>query len=112
MIGKNLSAFANFKINPITMQYSIYFFNITNAESLKQKKFTSVKNIKFQQVGPYVFDENREKINIAFDENEDTVVYNHKKMFRFNQNLSKELKLDDKINIINIFLVSKFILKF
>lgn len=105
MIGENLTAFTNFKINPITMQYSIYFLNITNAESVKQNKFTSVKNLQFQQVGPYVFDENREKINIAFDENEDTVVYNHKKEFHFNQNLSGELKLDDKVNIINIFLV-------
>ncbi|ODM99661.1 Platelet glycoprotein 4 [Orchesella cincta] len=74
----------------------VYLFNVTNPEEV-QKGF----HPKLLEVGPYVFRENRTKINIHHDENTDTVTYKEHVIFHFEHELSGELKLEDEITIIN-----------
>ncbi|KAG8038036.1 hypothetical protein G9C98_006361 [Cotesia typhae] len=66
----------------------VYIFNVTNADnflSLNEKP-------KLQEVGPFVYREDMEKVNIVFHNN-DTVSYQHKKILNFVPELSKDKDL-------------------
>ncbi|ODM93945.1 Scavenger receptor class B member 1 [Orchesella cincta] len=81
---------------PVPIHLKVYLFNVTNSEEV-QRGFRP----KLLEVGPYVFRENRTKINIHHDEDTDTVTYKEHFTYHFEQQLSGDLKLQDEIIIIN-----------
>jgi len=83
---------------PVPLYMSIYLFNWTNPEETLQK---GVKPI-LQQLGPYVFKENRTKVNPIFNNN-DTITYMQLKSWQFDGTLSNG-SLCDRVTTVNIIL--------
>ncbi|CAL7951353.1 unnamed protein product [Xylocopa violacea] len=77
----------------------VYIFNVTNAENFLQYN----EKPKLQEVGPFVYREDMEKVNIAFHNN-GTVSYQHKKILNFMPELSKDKNL--KVIVPNIPLLT------
>ncbi|KAF2887476.1 hypothetical protein ILUMI_18697 [Ignelater luminosus] len=80
---------------PVTVPTDVYFFNWTNAED-----FHDI-NIKprFEQVGPYRFLQNMEKVNVVWNEN-NTVTFNQVRYWNFDDKYTKRM-LSDKITSMN-----------
>ncbi|KAL1502465.1 hypothetical protein ABEB36_007602 [Hypothenemus hampei] len=77
----------------------VYIFNVTNPEGfLKQGE-----KPKLQEVGPFVYREDMEKVNIKFHDN-GTVSYQHKKILKFVPELSVDR--NHKITVPNIPLLT------
>ncbi|XP_034947264.1 scavenger receptor class B member 1 [Chelonus insularis] len=67
----------------------VYIFNVTNAENFLNYN----EKPKLQEVGPFVYKEDMEKVNIVFHDN-GTVSYRHKKILNFVPELSKDSDLE------------------
>ncbi|XP_012270659.1 scavenger receptor class B member 1 [Orussus abietinus] len=63
----------------------VYIFNVTNADNFLNYN----EKPKLQEVGPFVYREDMEKVNIVFHNN-GTVSYQHKKILNFVPELSKD----------------------
>ncbi|KAG7208444.1 hypothetical protein KM043_014671 [Ampulex compressa] len=63
----------------------VYIFNVTNTDSFLQFN----EKPKLQEVGPFVYREDMEKVNIVFHNN-GTVSYQHKKILNFVPELSRD----------------------
>ncbi|XP_043285860.1 scavenger receptor class B member 1 [Venturia canescens] len=66
----------------------VYIFNVTNAENFLNYQ----EKPKLQEVGPFVYREDMEKVNIVFHNN-GTVSYQHKKILNFVPEMSKDIDL-------------------
>ncbi|KAF5278408.1 hypothetical protein FQA39_LY05897 [Lamprigera yunnana] len=80
--------------DPITMD--IYFFNWTNPEDIDDP---SIKP-KFVEMGPYRYKHFKEKTNISWNDNNDTVTYTYLKYFYFDENSPRHFS--DVITTINM----------
>lgn len=85
---------------PDPNKVSIYLFNWTNYNDL----FNSSVKPKFQEIGPYVYLESREKVNIKFNNN-DTVTYKQIKTFEFDEDNSRNIN-DTVVSINALAIVS------
>ncbi|XP_015586555.1 scavenger receptor class B member 1 [Cephus cinctus] len=63
----------------------VYIFNVTNSENFLNFN----EKPKLQEIGPFVYKEDMEKVNIAFHDN-GTVTYQHKKILNFVPEMSKD----------------------
>lgn len=63
---------------PVTPQLSVYIYNVTNADEFLNDGEKPV----LQELGPYVYQQHWEKVEVKFNEN-DTVSYKVKKQFVF-----------------------------
>lgn len=77
----------------------VYIFNVTNTEGFLQYN----EKPKLQEVGPFVYREDMEKVNIVFHNN-GTVSYQHKKILNFVPEMSKDGDL--KVIVPNIPLLT------
>ncbi|KAK9876973.1 hypothetical protein WA026_016003 [Henosepilachna vigintioctopunctata] len=77
------------------LDMDVYLFNWTNPDKI------TTPNIKpkFERLGPYLFKECREKINITWNDN-NTVSYMHKKLYHFDNERSAR-PLEDLITTVN-----------
>ncbi|XP_066584790.1 scavenger receptor class B member 1 [Prorops nasuta] len=66
----------------------VYIFNVTNTENFLQFN----EKPKLQEIGPFVYREDMEKVNIVFHNN-GTVSYQHKKILNFVPEMSKDIDL-------------------
>ncbi|XP_051154988.1 scavenger receptor class B member 1 [Leptopilina boulardi] len=66
----------------------VYIFNVTNADNFLNFN----EKPKLQEVGPFVYREDMEKVNIVFHNN-GTVTYQHKKILNFVPEMSKDKEL-------------------
>lgn len=87
------------KKNPFPMTINFYMFNWTNPQDLLD---TSVKP-RFQEIGPYVFNEVKEKVNITWNDN-GTVSFLLRRDWHFNEEKSVG-SLDDEIVTANPILL-------
>ncbi|XP_053667228.1 lysosome membrane protein 2 [Anopheles marshallii] len=71
----------------VTRLTKVYIFNVTNPEG-----FLSGEKPKLVEVGPFVYREDMEKVNIKFHDNY-TVTYQHKKILQFVPELSVDKNL-------------------
>ncbi|XP_050549016.1 protein croquemort-like isoform X2 [Daktulosphaira vitifoliae] len=83
---------------PVPLEMEVYLFNWTNPEDTLQNKSKPI----LQQLGPYVFIENRVKVNQTFNDNS-TITYMQMKSWHFQPSLSNG-SLSDKVITINIVL--------
>ncbi|KAF5295594.1 hypothetical protein FQR65_LT10397 [Abscondita terminalis] len=86
---------------PFPQKLKAYFFNVTNPSEVQQGANPILK-----EVGPFVYDEYWERVNISIDEENDTITYMLKRSFYFNQNDSGCRSEDEMITMINGALVS------
>ncbi|XP_050447396.1 scavenger receptor class B member 1 [Cataglyphis hispanica] len=63
----------------------VYIFNVTNTENFLQFN----EKPKLQEIGPFVYREDMEKVNIVFHNN-GTISYQHKKILNFVPEMSKD----------------------
>ncbi|KAF7992411.1 hypothetical protein HCN44_001736 [Aphidius gifuensis] len=68
---------------PFPLDFRIYLFNITNADEIKNGAKPIV-----QEVGPFFYDEWKEKVDLVDREEDDTVEYNNKATWIFNKKKS------------------------
>uniref|UniRef100_A0A182YSQ7 Scavenger receptor class B n=1 Tax=Anopheles stephensi TaxID=30069 RepID=A0A182YSQ7_ANOST len=71
----------------VTRLTKVYIFNVTNPEG-----FLTGEKPKLVEVGPFVYREDMEKVNIKFHDNY-TVTYQHKKILQFVPELSVDKNL-------------------
>ncbi|BES93073.1 Sensory neuron membrane protein 1 [Nesidiocoris tenuis] len=79
---------------PISLEFRVYLFNLTNADEV-----AAGGKPKVQQVGPYFFDEWKEKGRLEDDASEDTVSFNMKATWYFQKSRSEGLTGDEMITI-------------
>ncbi|KAF5278410.1 hypothetical protein FQA39_LY05899 [Lamprigera yunnana] len=85
---------------PIQVPTSLYLFNWTNPKDIHNFNIKP----KFEEVGPYVFNQDLEKSDIVWNDNNDTVTYTQHRKFSYdvqnpNGNLSDEIT---SINVISM----------
>lgn len=62
-----------------------------------------------QELGPYVFRENRTKIQISHDDTTDTVTYKEHISYHFEEEMSGSASLKDVVTIINVPFAVRFL---
>ncbi|XP_017775707.1 PREDICTED: sensory neuron membrane protein 1-like [Nicrophorus vespilloides] len=79
---------------PFPLVFKVYMFNVTNPVEVTAGAIPIV-----QEVGPFVYDEWKEKVHIEEDESEDTMTYTIKNTFIFNRELTKPLTGNELVTI-------------
>nr|CAD7418555.1 unnamed protein product [Timema poppensis] len=87
--------------NPLNMKF--YMLNLTNPEEVRQGGQPILK-----EVGPYVYDEYRERVNIEKHE-DGTISFQKKTSLFFNQEKSGDARQDDVVTIINVVLLAGYL---
>jgi len=87
------------KVSPVPMYINFYFFNILNPEDI----YKSGAKLQLQEVGPYVFKEVHERVNITNYPN-GTMSFQQKRMWYFDEERTNGT-LDDIITSLNVPLV-------
>ncbi|KAJ8932387.1 hypothetical protein NQ314_014698 [Rhamnusium bicolor] len=100
VISNTSEFFEMWKSPAIKASISFYIFNYTNLEEFEARM---VKKLHVQEVGPYVYDELLERVNISFQD--DTVSYQEKRTYAFRPDLSKG-RQSDRVMVPNIPLMS------
>ncbi|XP_049883784.1 scavenger receptor class B member 1 [Pectinophora gossypiella] len=83
----------------VTRLTKVYIFNVTNPQGFLENG----EKPKLVEVGPFVYREDMEKVNIKFHDN-DTVTYQHNKILRFVPEMS--VNKDQKLVVPNIPLLT------
>ncbi|CAH1124067.1 unnamed protein product [Ceutorhynchus assimilis] len=85
---------------PFPLDFKIYLFNVTNPEAVQNGAKPILK-----EIGPYWYDEFKEKIDVVDNDTEDSLTYTPYDIYKFNQTKSGDLKEDDYVTIIHPVLV-------
>lgn len=90
-------AYDKWKHPPISIFLNVWIFNITNADKFLADRSS---NITVEEIGPYVYEEFKEKV--IFKETQDELTYVPKSIFKFRPDLSGARSADDKFTTLNI----------
>ncbi|XP_014253015.1 protein croquemort-like [Cimex lectularius] len=85
------------KDTPIPMYLEIYMFNWTNPEETLKKG----KTPHFVEMGPYVFSETHKKVDVNWNDDNETVTFKQIRQWKFIPGLSNG-KLDDEVTNVNV----------
>lgn len=88
--------FEKWRETPIAVSFTVYLFNCTNPEAVQERGEKPV----LEEVGPYVFSQQRSKEVLSWDEEEHTVTYRDMKTFHFIPELSADP--DQKLYTLNM----------
>nr|AII01130.1 SNMP [Dendrolimus houi] len=86
---------------PFALDFKVYFFNYTNPEEVHNGAVPIVK-----EIGPYYFEEWKEKMEIEDHEEDDTITYKKKDVFYFKPELSNGLTGEELIIIPHVFIMA------
>ncbi|KAL7635797.1 UNVERIFIED_CONTAM: hypothetical protein RMT77_013614 [Armadillidium vulgare] len=84
------------KNTPLPMYMRVYPFNLTNPDEFLKGEIPVLN-----EIGPYVYREYHHKENVTYHPNM-TVTYYQKRNWTFDEELSKGLREDDQITMLNI----------
>uniref|UniRef100_A0A336LK52 CSON007932 protein n=1 Tax=Culicoides sonorensis TaxID=179676 RepID=A0A336LK52_CULSO len=90
--------YKNWIKTPFPMYFEVYMFNWTNPDQISE--FPKIKP-KFVEIGPYVFQEVRERVGVKFVKSGSQVNFNQTRTWYFRPELSGNLSLNDKITNLN-----------
>ncbi len=82
---------------PVPVYLKIYIFNVTNSEDVRRGSLPAL-----QECGPFVFLENRTKVDISHDEASDTITYKEFISYHFRPEMSGKWRLEDVVTIVNV----------
>ncbi len=103
-LNNGSDSFDRWRENKVPVYLKFYVFHLNNSNYNH-----NLSNIKLVERGPYVFEEKRFKDNINYfinDRNEFLLSYRERKIYTFNDKLSKGVSLNDRVTVINLpFLV-------
>ncbi|CAB3227796.1 unnamed protein product [Arctia plantaginis] len=86
---------------PFPLDFKVYFFNYTNPEDIQKGAIPIVK-----EIGPFYFEEWKEKMEIEDHEEDDTITYKKRDVFYFKPELSGPgLTGEETVVIPHIFIV-------
>nr|CAD7450851.1 unnamed protein product [Timema bartmani]CAD7463671.1 unnamed protein product [Timema tahoe] len=85
------------RVSPVPVTLSIYFFNWTNPHELKQPGAKP----KLVEMGPYAFREYHEKVDIVWNDDNNTVSYRQVRWWQFDPDQSRG-SLDDLVTTVNV----------
>uniref|UniRef100_A0A336LTW5 Sensory neuron membrane protein 1 n=1 Tax=Culicoides sonorensis TaxID=179676 RepID=A0A336LTW5_CULSO len=87
---------------PLPFQYKLFIWNITNPDEINK----NIAKPKLQEIGPYVFTQYKQNINIEDNEKEDSYTFDMTNVYKFRPDLSFPYNGDEKLTILNLVLVS------
>lgn len=100
-ISPNSEMFKKWIRNPFPMQLDFYLFNWTNSDDIN---YSTIKP-NFIELGPYSFNETNEKVNLSWNDNNNTLSFNVKRTWYFNENqfrtLDEDIIVPNTINLVN-----------
>ncbi|KAK4299017.1 hypothetical protein Pmani_028673 [Petrolisthes manimaculis] len=102
VLKEDSSTLDAFLIPPVPIYMQFYLFNVTNPDEIRTKGAKPI----IREVGPYTYDEHREKYDLQWDHSEGTVTYYQNKSFVFNPDMSPGHSEDDPVTTINAVMVS------
>ncbi|KRT85086.1 hypothetical protein AMK59_881, partial [Oryctes borbonicus] len=88
---------------PFPLQFKVYVFNVTNPDEILEGYKPVVK-----EIGPFVYDEYRQKEDIIFEEESDTYTYTQRLIYHFNEELSA-FPEDTEVTVLNAALQGLFL---
>lgn len=97
-IRNNTDAFKKWQKLAVPMTIRFYLFNVTNADHVI--RFGEKPRV--EQVGPYVFEETRFKIDVRFDHHDEHILYREAKKYWFDPQRSGDRTLDDVVIVPSI----------
>ncbi|XP_020708289.1 sensory neuron membrane protein 1 isoform X2 [Athalia rosae] len=77
---------------PFPLEFKIYLFNVTNPADIANGEKPIV-----EEIGPYFYDEWKEKVNLVDRDEDDTVEYNQRITWHFNASRSNGLTGDEEL---------------
>lgn len=98
-----------FKKLPVPLQWKMTYFRINNAKEFDTSK--DVMKLNYSEIGPFVYDEYREKYDIEFSKDGSSVTYREKRNFIFNQKLSGKNHFNDTIMMVSPLFVCFLLFK-
>ena len=106
-IHPDCDAYDRFVDLPVGLRWSMYFFNVTNPEAFDNSDRSDVRVLRFNEVGPYVYDERRYKKDVNFSKDGNNVTFTQMKRYTFNPVLSKRgLHPTDRLTLAQPIFVS------
>jgi len=94
--------YENFVTPPVPVFMSFHIYHVLNPKEV----VTNQEKPRFEEKGPYVYSEVREKINITIDKEAETLNYAQYREFRFEEDKSCEgCSKDDNVRILNMPLI-------
>ncbi|XP_076384781.1 sensory neuron membrane protein 1 isoform X1 [Megalopta genalis] len=93
---------------PFPLDFKVYLFNVTNPVEI-----TAGQKPILQEVGPFFYDQYKEKVDQVDNDEEDSIEYNVKVTWYFNPALSNGLTGDEELYLPNLLalLTLKFVMK-
>ncbi|CAH1112788.1 unnamed protein product [Psylliodes chrysocephalus] len=96
VLKPNSNAYNMWVKNPVPISLTLYMFNWTNPEEVYNK----TSKPRFEQLGPYVYRETKEKTDVVWNNDNDTVTFKNIKTWWFDPESSKG-NLYDPVTSIN-----------
>ncbi|XP_076247574.1 sensory neuron membrane protein 1 [Calliopsis andreniformis] len=86
---------------PLPLDFKIYIFNVTNPAEI-----TAGQKPKLQEVGPFFYDEYKQKVDLVDRDDDDSVEYSLKSTWYFNPSRSEGLTGEEELVVPNIIILS------
>ncbi|KAK3908954.1 Sensory neuron membrane protein 2 [Frankliniella fusca] len=96
VLSDDSEALERWKVTPQPLNYYTYIFHVENPAEVAKGARPVLK-----EKGPYVYDLFRERVDVQFHPEDDTVSYYDKTIYRFNQEKSGCHSEDDVVTILN-----------
>ncbi|XP_063706224.1 sensory neuron membrane protein 1-like [Culicoides brevitarsis] len=87
---------------PVVFRYKIFLWNVTNPDDIMYNRAKP----KLQEVGPYVFEQTKQKVETFDNDTEDSYSFDLINVYRFSKELSYPLTGEEQLNMLNLVLVS------
>lgn len=101
VIREDSETFDAFITPPIPIYMQFWLFNVTNPHDIR---YDGAKPV-LQEIGPFTYEEVREKYSFQWDSENGTVSYFQNKTYIFREDLSGDLREDDMVTTINVLMV-------
>lgn len=90
---------------PMKVPYVYTFFNWTNHEDF----FNHSAKIKLEELGPYIFFQDIQKVDIVRNNNNNTITFKQMRTFHYDSDFPNNGNVSDRLTTINYFSMVRFL---